>query len=291
MQILVLGGNRFFGRTLASLLLAARHELTLLNRGSLDDALGPNPQRLRADRRDPSALRAALGATQGWDVVFDQICYEAADARAASEILAGRVGHYVFTSSQAVYALGAAIREEVFDPLNHTFTQDARTTDSYAEAKRQCESVFFRQSGFPVTAVRFPIVAGTDDYTGRLRWHLEHVGQEAPIYFPNLHARLSLIHSDDAAEVLRSLTEAGPMGALNAAAAEPLPLASLIHTVEMVAGRKAKLLKTPDESMHSPYGIEQDWFMDVAKLATAGIRPRSIDEWLRPTLEEMCSQP
>jgi nucleoside-diphosphate-sugar epimerase len=116
----------------------------------------------------------------------------------------------VFTSSQAVYALGAAIREEVFDPLNHAFTQDARTEDDYAEAKRQCESVFFRQSGFPVTAVRFPIVAGVEDYTGRLRWHLERVRQEAPIYFPSLHARLSLIHSDAAAEVLRSLADAGP---------------------------------------------------------------------------------
>lgn len=290
-QILVMGGNRFFGRTLACLLLAAGHELTLLNRGSLDDALGSNPRRLRCDRRDPSALRAVLGATQGWDVVFDQICYEAADARAASEILAGRVGHYVFTSSQAVYTLGAAIREEVFDPLNHTFTQNARTEDGYAEAKRQCEGVFFRQSGFPVTAVRFPIVVGTDDYTGRLRWHLERVRQEAPIYLPNLHARLSLIHSDDAAEILRGLADAGPMGALNAAAVEPLPLAALVHTVEAVAGRKARLLETPDESIHSPYGIEQDWFMDVAKLTTAGMRPRPIAEWLKPTLEEMRSQP
>jgi hypothetical protein len=81
------------------------------------------------------------------------------------------------------------------------------------------------------------------------------------------------------------------MGALNAAAPEPLTLASLVHTVETVAGRKARLLEIPDESVHSPYGIEQDWFMDVAKLTKVGMRPRSSDELLSPTLEEMRSQP
>ena len=180
MQILLLGGNRFFGRKLARLLSEAGHDLTLLNRRGSDDAASLGARHLRCDRQDAAALRATLGPSQSWDVVFDQVCFEAADARAICEILAGRVGHYVFTSSQSVYAPGAAVREEVFDPLNHPFTKDARTGDDYAEAKRQCEAVFFRQSGFPVTAVRFPIVAGVDDYTGRLRWHLERVQQGAP---------------------------------------------------------------------------------------------------------------
>ncbi len=287
MRILILGGNRFFGRTLARLLLEAGHDLTLLNRGNLDDTLGRGPRRLRCDRKDAAALRQALGPAQSWDVVFDQICYEAAEARAVCEILAGRAGHYVFTSSQSVYAPGAAIREETFQPSEHIFTKDVLTGDDYAEAKRQCEAVFFRQGGFPVTAVRFSIVAGVEDYTGRLRWHLERVWKGEPIYFPDLEARLSLIHSDDAAGILRFLAEAGPVSALNATAVEPLPLASLVTAIERVVGRRATLLGTPEEGAHSPYGIEQDWFMDVRKLVATGMQPRPLNEWLEPSLQRM----
>ena len=290
MQILVLGGNRFFGRALARQLLAAGHELTLLNRGNLDDGLGPEVRRLRCDRQDAAALRAALGPTRSWDVVFDQICYEAPQARVAAEIFAGRVGHYVFTSSQSVYGPGAGLREKDFDPLAHAFTQDARTADNYAEAKRQCESVLFRQSGFPVTAARLTIVIGEGDYTGRPRWHMERVRAGVPIYFPNLEARLSLIQSEDAAAALRHLAVAGPVGALNVAAVEPLSLAAFVQTLEAAAGRQVKLLETADEGAWSPYGIEQDWFLNVGKLLALGPRPRAIDEWLKPALEQTAAE-
>ena len=107
------------------------------------------------------------------------------------------------------------------------------------------------------------------------------------MYFPSLDARLSLIHSDDAAEVLRSLAGMGAVGALNAAAVEPLPLASLVGTVEAVLNRQAKLIITAEEDAHSPYGIDQDWFMDARKLLALGMHPRPVSEWLRPTLERM----
>ena len=289
MRILLLGGNRFFGRKLARLLVEAGHDLTLLNRSGSGDAASLGARHLRCDRQDAAALRATLGSTLSWDVVFDQVCFEAADARAICALLAGRVSHYVFTSSKSVYAYGAALREEDFDPLEHHFTTDARTEDDYAEAKRQCEAVFSRQSGFPVTAVRFPIVVGTDDYTGRLRWHIERVRRGAPMYFPCLEARLSLIHSDDAAQTLRFLADAGPVGTLNAAAAEPLRLALLVGTIEAVLRRPAKLVAEADEDAHSPYGIERDWFMDVGKLVALGVHPQPIGEWLRPTIERVAA--
>ena len=285
MKILVLVGNRFFGKKLSRLLVEAGHDLTLLNRGNFDDELGRAPHRLRCDRKDAAALREALGSTQGWHVVFDQVCFEAADARAISEMLAGRVGHYVFTSSMSVYDLGASIQEQAFDPLAHTFAQDVSSRENYAEAKRQCETVFFNQNSFPVTAVRFPIVTGVDDYTGRLCWHVERVRQGAPVYFPNLDARLSLIHSDDAAKVLMFLAGSLPLGPLNAAAAEPLRLATMMQEIETIMERKVSILKTGGEDVCSPYGIESDWFMDVQKLVKTGMQPRPVSEWLQPTLK------
>ena len=88
----------------------AGHDLTLLNRSGSTDAASLGAHHLRCDRQDAAALRVALGSTRSWDVVFDQVCFEAADARAISALLAGRVGHYVFTSSKSVYGYGAALR-------------------------------------------------------------------------------------------------------------------------------------------------------------------------------------
>ena len=50
MHVLVIGGTRFVGHELAWRLLAAGHELTLFNRGTLSDAFGDRVERLRGDR-------------------------------------------------------------------------------------------------------------------------------------------------------------------------------------------------------------------------------------------------
>ncbi|MBC7693581.1 MAG: hypothetical protein H7222_17580 [Methylotenera sp.] len=51
------------------ILLGEGHEITLLNRGTLDDGLGERIQRLEADRKVRTALEAAVqGRT--WDLVL-----------------------------------------------------------------------------------------------------------------------------------------------------------------------------------------------------------------------------
>ena len=84
MKILILGGNRFFGRHLADSLLGAKNEVTLLNRGTHPDGFEDKVERLQADRKSKGQL---LSAVQGrtWDLVFDQICYTATEAREACD--------------------------------------------------------------------------------------------------------------------------------------------------------------------------------------------------------------
>jgi nucleoside-diphosphate-sugar epimerase len=161
MKILILGGNRFFGKKLANRLIEDGHTITLLNRQSRDDGFGNRVSRIKCDRTNAADLKNQI--TENYDVIYDQICYEPKDARAAVDIFAKRTPLYIFTSSQSVYGAGAFLPESAFDPVTYEFTTDS--TD-YAEAKRQCESVFFHQSKLKVTAIRFPIVCGHDDYTG-----------------------------------------------------------------------------------------------------------------------------
>lgn len=74
MNILILGGNRFFGLHLAKQLLHEGHQITLLNRGQGDDGLGHQIERIQVDRRERKKLEKAVDGKK-WDIVFDQICY------------------------------------------------------------------------------------------------------------------------------------------------------------------------------------------------------------------------
>ena len=278
MNILVIGGNRFFGKKLAAKLLGTGHEVTLLNRGSLDDGLGNQVQRLTCDRTNEEALRNAV-KNKSWDIVYDQVCFNADEAKSAREIFRDNTGHYIFTSSQSVYDAGSDIKEDVFNPLTYQFTEIADRFKSYAEAKRQCETVFF-QSGMPLTALRIPIVVGHDDYTKRFSFHIERVKKSEPIFFPDIAAKMSMISSDDAASVLEFLGAGPAVGPVNAASAEPIVLANFLKTISDVTGSKAVMASEADDKNHSPYGIESNWYMNVQKLESLGYFARPIESWL-----------
>ncbi|MBK9322335.1 MAG: NAD-dependent epimerase/dehydratase family protein [Bdellovibrionaceae bacterium] len=57
MKVLVIGGNRFFGRHLVEQLLEDGADVTILNRRNLNDRFGYQVQRLKADRQNHSSLK------------------------------------------------------------------------------------------------------------------------------------------------------------------------------------------------------------------------------------------
>lgn len=282
MKILIIGGNRFFGKKLTARLMQAGHNVTLLNRGNIDDGFGDKIHRLKCDRKNTDQLKNLVGHDR-WDIVYDQVCYDADEARAACEIFGGKVGHYIFTSSMSVYDLGADLSEAVFDPLTHQFAQTANPKTEYAEAKRQCEAVFFQSSSLPVTAVRFPIVVGADDYTGRFQFHVNRIRTSQPMYFPAVQSQMSMISSDDAAAALEFLglrTGSNAIGPVNVASIEPIALSEFIKVIESITHNKAVLAAAPDDTNHSPYGIGGDWYMNTGKLQALGFQAQAIQSWL-----------
>ena len=90
MDVLVIGGNRFMGRSLVLRLLFARHRVTVLNRGTLPAPEGATW--LRADRTTGELDRVLDGRT--FDAVIDFACFTGEDARGAVRALASRTGHW-----------------------------------------------------------------------------------------------------------------------------------------------------------------------------------------------------
>ncbi len=95
------GGNRYIGLDLV---------FELARRGARGDGwstsheapLPDGARRIQCDRTEPGALADALAPHRdAFDAIFDHTAYRLADMAPLLELFAGRVQHYVFTSSQA----------------------------------------------------------------------------------------------------------------------------------------------------------------------------------------------
>ncbi|MEZ5257828.1 MAG: NAD-dependent epimerase/dehydratase family protein [Ilumatobacteraceae bacterium] len=152
--MLVTGGNRYIGRALVHELARVGHRVTVVNSHPSD--LPEGVERIHADRRIPGALRDALSSrVDDFDVVFDNTAYVVDDIEPMIQMFRGRVRHYVFTSSAAVY------RRSFVQPVSETFrTHDAGDDDprkAYGVGKVRREQRLMAEhaeSGFPATSLR-----------------------------------------------------------------------------------------------------------------------------------------
>src|SRR5262245_60271746 len=166
MKVLIIGGTRFVGPLLVFRLLAAGHQVTVLNRGTLADpfgAFGGRVERLVADRTSPAF--APLLAGRAFDAAVDFAAYTAADALGAIAALSGRVGHYVFISTGQVYLVreGCPRPSREIDYEGPVLPRPTEERDlpqwEYGAGKRACEDALVEawdKARFPSTRIRIP---------------------------------------------------------------------------------------------------------------------------------------
>jgi len=289
-KVLVLGGTRFFGKKLVKLLLENGHDVTIATRGKTGDSFGDKVNRLRIDREDYQSLKSAVGETN-WDLVYDNICYSPKEAEEACEIFSGKVKRYILTSTLSVYEFGDEKRqEEDFNPYSYPIKIGSRSDISYGEGKRLAEAVFFQKANFPVSAVRFPIVLGLDDYTKRLHFHIQQVKDGKPLGMPNVDARLSFINSDEAASFLCWLGNQQVEGPINACSKGELSLRAILSLIEDVVGEEAIVEQHTVEECMSPFGIPEDWYMDTKKAEEAGFIFLELKDWFPALVREISNE-
>ncbi|WLR43395.1 NAD-dependent epimerase/dehydratase family protein [Bacillus carboniphilus] len=287
MKILVLGGTRFFGKRLVDLLIEEGHDVTIVTRGITADSFGKMVQRMKVDREDKIQLKQAIG-DQKWDVVYDNICYSPQTALEACELFKGKVSHYIFTSSLSVYhSQKEKLTEQDFNPYTYPIEQGPKENFSYSEGKRLAEAVFYQQAEFPVSAVRFPIVLGTDDYTKRLHFHIDHVKEDLPIGVPNKDAVMSYIQSDEAAQFLQWLSKSRIEGPINACSNGELSLKEILTLIEREVGKTAIIQDETNKQNQSPFGAKENNVMANDKAKEAGFEFNDLHEWFPRLVGEL----
>ena len=148
MRILFIGGTGNLSTACAAQLRAQGHEILVLTRGQRPVPEGF--QALRADRRDPASVAAALQG-QKLDAALDFIAFEPADAQMDFELLKNRIEQFVFISTTVVYE-----RPARFLPMTEAHPQGNAYSD-YGVKKQACEAWLMdqhRRTGFPITIVR-----------------------------------------------------------------------------------------------------------------------------------------
>jgi nucleoside-diphosphate-sugar epimerase len=127
-------------------------EVFVLNRGRASTAR-PLPgvaTSLVGDLRDADSVREALGSRE-FDVVADFRAFTPSDVSSRLDVLAGRMGQYVFISSASAYQTPPGplpVLEST--PLRNPFWQ-------YSRNKIACEDLLvraYREDGLPMTIVR-----------------------------------------------------------------------------------------------------------------------------------------
>ncbi len=251
MRVLVTGGNRYIGLDLVRELVAAGHEVTVVNSHPAD--LPEGVRRLHADRRVPGELARALAPhREEFDAIFDHTAYQIEDMAPLIELFRGRIEHYVFTSSQAVY------RRSFVLPIREDFRRhapdDADPRKAYGVGKVRCEDhllALARREEFPATCLRVGHTMGPrSPQPTRDPWFFARLEQGRPILIPgDGFATLQLVHINDVARLMVALLGNDKVkgNAYNVAGAEFASVVGVVHLIARAMGVAANIVHVPQE--------------------------------------------
>lgn len=315
MHVLVIGGTQFFGRRIVEKLLERGAKVTVFSRGKKRPLFWPDVETVIGDRQDKEQFVRLLGARE-FDVVIDNIAYDADDVETAVTTFAGRIGHYVLCSSVAVYP---AMTSRQLAPIQPVYEDDAdlhHTGDwDYAEGKRAAERVLWSLVGdeqpFQFTVLRPAVVEGPHDPTLRTWFWVQRLLDGGPILVPETSPTTIFRHvyADDVAEAfVRTAANPATFGkAYNIAGTDIVSLADYAAMLLQITSTLSdatrhrfgardevpRLVRAPINAIRAQPGLEQwnttymeERFVPMIQRMKRdlGVEPTPMDQWLRETV-------
>lgn len=298
MKVLIIGGNRFVGADIVSRAVLDGHDVTVVALDPPHIRARSHVRFVKADRNRPGELLAGL-KTLEFDAVLDNIAFVPNNVEILLEVLKGRIGRYVLTSTVDIYPREVTcISGEKHAKLSPSDLDHCPMGERYFRGKRGCEKVV-RKSGIPWSIIRPAIVFGRSDPVppaprifhgigkryGRSLFFPSRVVDGGPILLRRSDRRVfSLVSSQDVASaVLLAAHHPGAVGkAFNVAGDEVWTSERLIHALGEAAGTMPNIVRVSDEEFESaglgdydsPYGRVKWWsVVDNRRLKSLGWSP------------------
>ena len=284
MNILVVGGTRFFGIPMVEKLIADGHDVTIATRGLSDNPFKKFTKQIVMNRSDCTSVREAL-ANKKFDVIIDKIAYCSNDVR--NLLSNASCKKYIQMSSCSVYSKDKEnIQETEFDPRHHELIWMNRN-DDYAEGKRQAERAALEYLDYAQCVfVRYPIVMGENDYTGRLNFYLNHILNSEAMNIDDLDCKMEFIHEKEAGYFIAHLVNATVTGAINGSSKGLISPRDLVEYIEKQTNRKAILDVSGDAAPYN--GAIANISYDTTKARDTGFVFSNIEGWIYKLINSIC---
>lgn len=251
MKILILGGTGFLGPELVRTAQKNKHAITLFNRGKTHKDLFPEVEKLQGDR-DKDDYASLEGKT--WDVCIDTSANAAGWMRKSTEVLKGKVKHYIFTSSISVYPMDSFQKpgkDETapVEPWPDSADEKKMSMQLYGAHKARCEKILLEAFGDKGTVIRPGLIVGAGDYSDRFTYWPVRVDKGGEILAPGSpEGPVQFIDARDLGDWIIKVAEDGHAGIYNATGpGKPLPMAGLLYGCKAVVSNDATFTWVPDE--------------------------------------------
>ncbi len=244
LRLLILGGTGFIGPYVVRHAIKRGHTVTLFNRGRTNTHLFPEVEKLLGDRDGQiDALKH-----RDWDAVLDNTGYVPRHVRDSAQLLKGKVGRYLFTSTRQVFAdFRAPDKKEdapkamIDDPTSENRSQH------YGALKVLCEQAVNDAHGELATIVRPTAVAGPGDPSDRFTYWPVRINRGGEVLAPGTQTDpIQYIDVRDLAEFMIHLIENDVPGAFNAAGPEAdLSVAEFLYGCRAITSANVRFTWVP----------------------------------------------
>jgi 2'-hydroxyisoflavone reductase len=285
LDILILGGTGFTGPQQVEYAIARGHRVTLFNRNTRrPDYFKGKVEQLVGDLNgDVSALKG-----RSFDVVIDNPTTAPAWVRNAAQHLAGHTKHYIFISTQDVYADDSRVWADETDKLRplpagldpYTLVQ-TEISRNYGPLKARAEQEVEKQYPGINTIIRPGLIVGPLDRTDRFTYWPVRIDRGGDVLAPGRPTDpAQIIDVRDMAEWMIRLAENRVFGAFNAMGPRGLyTMADLLYGIKGITTAGAQFIWVPAsflaEQKVSQWRNMPVWFSPDG--ARAGISAKSND--------------
>lgn len=297
LRVLILGGTGFIGPHFVATLRAAGHKLTLLNRGRRNPPPSSDVDVLIGDRN------GQMDAIRGreWDVVIDNSGYTPKQVKLSTDILRGRVGHYIFVSSISAYAdlTPPGIDEDYALATLADPSAEQLTDSTYGGLKALCERTVEQAFGKDCAIMRPTYIVGPGDPTDRFTYWPVRAARGGEMLAPGKPTDpIQFIDVRDLADFMRQCVEhriAGKYNICNPPGA--VTMGDLLETAKRIARADTRFVWAPAEflTQHEALADLPSWSPTTGELAGAalvssaravakGLRFRTLETTIRDTL-------
>ena len=302
LSILVLGGTGFIGPHQVRYALARGHDVTVFNRGRNPGLFDGQVEELVGNRdANVDDGLAALAGDRTWDVVIDNSGYVPRHVRDSAELLKGRVGRYIYTSTTGVYDFDKTPSVTHESPLHADFPNTEEVNgETYGPLKAECDLIVQDVFGDDATIVRPTVIVGPGDRSDRFTYWVERFHRGGDIVCPPDPTReAAWIDVRDLTHWLVTLAEENTPGIFNAAGpASPVNHEQVMYGFRAFTAAPVELF-WPTRELLEEMGFNAPWFwrgeqsrhIDSSASVAAGLSYRSLADSIRDTHEWWVAEP